>query len=122
MVQFLRRVQGGGVTNSRQSKSDYKPSKSGNPYAELDNGAFESLAEKPAMIACPTVQKTEIQSHYDLATFFYRLLWGEHIHHGLWDAEETPEVAQRQLIDRQIAAAGIQPGARVLDVGCGMGA
>jgi tocopherol O-methyltransferase len=74
------------------------------------------------MIACPTVQKNEIKSHYDLATFFYRLLWGEHIHHGLWDADETPEVAQRQLIDRQIAAAGIQPGARVLDVGCGMGA
>jgi tocopherol O-methyltransferase len=73
------------------------------------------------MIACPTVRKSEIQNHYDLATLFYRLLWGEHIHHGLWDGDESPELAQRQLIDRQVAAAGIERGARVLDVGCGMG-
>jgi tocopherol O-methyltransferase len=73
------------------------------------------------MVICPTVQKAAIQSHYDLATFFYRLLWGEHIHHGLWDGEESPEEAQRRLIERQVAAADIQPGSRVLDVGCGIG-
>ncbi len=73
------------------------------------------------MIACPTVRKTEIQNHYDLATLFYRLLWGVHIHHGYWEDGESPEVAQRQLIDRQVAAAGIQRGSRVVDIGCGMG-
>ena len=39
------------------------------------------------MISCPTVSKHEIRSHYDLATVFYRLLWGRHIHHGLWNAQ-----------------------------------
>jgi tocopherol O-methyltransferase len=73
------------------------------------------------MIACATVRKRAIQIHYDLATPFYRLLWGVHIHHGLWEADETPETAQRQLINRLADAAGLRGGERVLDVGCGMG-
>ncbi len=73
------------------------------------------------MIACPTVRKSEIRTHYDLLTLFYRLMWGRHIHHGLWDADESPQVAQTRLIDRMIDDAEIQRGARVLDVGCGMG-
>ena len=35
------------------------------------------------MISCPTVEKRVIRTHYNLATPFYRLLWGRHIHHGL---------------------------------------
>ena len=62
-----------------------------------------------------------IRRHYDLATPFYRLLWGSHIHHGLWYADEGPALAQRQLIDRLTAEADIQHGSTVLDVGCGMG-
>jgi len=73
------------------------------------------------MIACPSVKKSEIRFHYDLSTLFYRLLWGEHIHHGLWDASESPELAQRQLIDRVAGLVDMQPDQRVLDVGCGMG-
>jgi tocopherol O-methyltransferase len=71
------------------------------------------------MIACATVRKRAIQTHYDLATPFYRLLWGVHIHHGLWEAEESPETAQRQLIDR-LADAVERATRAVLDVGCGM--
>jgi tocopherol O-methyltransferase len=67
------------------------------------------------------VTKRAIRLHYDLATPFYRWLWGAHIHHGLWLADETPEVAQRQLIERLVAEARIEPGSDVLDVGCGMG-
>jgi tocopherol O-methyltransferase len=73
------------------------------------------------MIACAAVRKRAIQTHYDLATPFYRLLWGVHIHHGLWEADETPEAAQRQLIERLAAAAGLRRGESILDVGCGMG-
>jgi tocopherol O-methyltransferase len=73
------------------------------------------------MISCPSVRKDVIRWHYDLATLFYRLLWGRHIHHGLWEGNESPAVAQQQLTETLAAAAGIRSGDRVLDVGCGMG-
>lgn len=74
------------------------------------------------MIACPTISKRSIRNHYDLATPFYRLLWGPHIHHGLWEeGDATADEAQHRLIERLVAAARITPGNRVLDVGCGMG-
>ncbi len=69
----------------------------------------------------PSVTKRAIGWHYDLATPFYRWLWGVHIHHGLWEGEETPEQAQQQLIERLASAAGLTANMRVLDVGCGMG-
>lgn len=62
-----------------------------------------------------------IRRHYDLATPFYRLLWGPHIHHGLWDGDESPNQAQRNLTEQLASEAAIQPGDSVLDVGCGMG-
>src|SRR5437868_4915530 len=73
------------------------------------------------MIECTTVRKSEIRTHYNLATLFYRLLWGPHIHHGLWSGDESPEVAQQQLIETMADLVQIQPGDNVLDVGCGMG-
>lgn len=73
------------------------------------------------MITCPTVRKDVIRWHYDLATVFYRLLWGRHIHHGLWEGSESPGIAQQKLTETLAAAAAIEPGNRVLDVGCGMG-
>ncbi len=73
------------------------------------------------MISCPTVTKREIQYHYDWSTAFYRLLWGPHIHHGLWHGEESPAVAQRQLIEAMASRLVLRPNGRVLDVGCGMG-
>lgn len=77
--------------------------------------------EKPTMISCPTIRKHDIRTHYDLATLFYRLLWGRHIHHGLWEAAESPDEAQQRLTETLAAEAGITGGQRVLDVGCGMG-
>ncbi len=73
------------------------------------------------MITCPSISKRSIRYHYDLATPFYRLLWGRHIHHGLWEADESPADAQQRLIDRLAASARLTPGLAVLDVGCGMG-
>jgi tocopherol O-methyltransferase len=81
------------------------------------------------MIACSTVQKRDIRSHYNLSTVFYRLLWGRHIHHGLWSDEEIAAntvvakstVAQQRLTETLAAEAGIRTGEKVLDVGCGMG-
>lgn len=80
------------------------------------------------MMSCPSVRKEVIRSHYQLSTLFYRLLWGRHIHHGLWDADATDELtglspaeAQLRLTETLASAAQIPEGARVLDVGCGMG-
>jgi tocopherol O-methyltransferase len=73
------------------------------------------------MIVCDMVSKRSIRNHYDLATPFYRFLWGRHIHHGLWKAGESPKQAQQCLIERLAEAAHVTSGAAVLDVGCGMG-
>jgi tocopherol O-methyltransferase len=81
------------------------------------------------MIACSTVQKQDIRSHYNLTTLFYRLLWGRHIHHGLWSEDELAssaiaaksKMAQQRLTETLASEAGIQQGESVLDVGCGMG-
>lgn len=73
------------------------------------------------MISCATIQKDVIRRHYDVSTLFYRLLWGRHIHHGLWSGNESPQVAAQQLTERLAEEAGIQRGNRVLDIGCGMG-
>ncbi|NLF30177.1 MAG: methyltransferase domain-containing protein, partial [Planctomycetes bacterium] len=63
-----------------------------------------------------------IRDHYDRLSAFYRLWWGEHIHHGYWVAGESPAQAQAQLTQRLAAEAGVPRGASVLDVGCGFGA
>lgn len=73
------------------------------------------------MIADPAVRKDVIRQHYDLVTPFYWLLWGRHIHHGLWQADEKPAEAQQRLTETLAALAGIAPDQAVLDVGCGMG-
>lgn len=64
----------------------------------------------------------EIQRHYDVVSPYYESLWGEHIHHGYWiRGDETKEKAQTQLVDHLAQAAGIEPGCKILDVGCGIG-
>lgn len=73
------------------------------------------------MISVEGVRKESIRSHYQLGTLFYRLLWGPHIHHGLWEGDESPAVAQVQLTDTLAQMAGIVAGDEVVDVGCGMG-
>jgi tocopherol O-methyltransferase len=62
-----------------------------------------------------------IRNHYDQLSFFYRLFWGDHIHHGYWEDNEPPAVAQENLIARLAERAAIPRGGRVLDVGCGLG-
>src|SRR2546427_497885 len=62
-----------------------------------------------------------VRVHYDRLALYYRFFWGEHIHHGYWEADEAPEDARVRLVARLAAFAGVPPGARVLDVGCGFG-
>jgi cyclopropane fatty-acyl-phospholipid synthase-like methyltransferase len=63
-----------------------------------------------------------IQRHYDRLGLFYRLLWGRHIHHGLFvNGTEPPLAAQVALMEELVRFADLPRGARVLDVGCGLG-
>lgn len=73
------------------------------------------------MIECPKTSKALIRRHYELATPFYWLLWGRHIHHGLWHGQESAVEAQQQLTETLAREAGVCDGDAVLDVGCGMG-
>ena len=75
-------------------------------------------------MATPRVnEKHKIIEHYDVASPYYYTLWGEHLHHGYWiRGDETKERAQIQLIEHLAQSAKIQPGRRILDVGCGTGA
>lgn len=73
------------------------------------------------MIAVDGVKKSSIRSHYQLGTLFYRLLWGPHIHHGLWNGDESASVAQCQLTDTLADLAQIGTGDKLVDIGCGMG-
>ncbi len=69
----------------------------------------------------PTKITADVREHYDRLSVFYHRLWGEHIHHGYWENGESPAQAQDKLIRRLARSAGISRGARVLDVGCGLG-
>lgn len=65
----------------------------------------------------------QVASHYDDLDPFYRKLWGEHVHHGLWErGDEESDQAVCALVDRVAAVARIAPGSDVCDVGCGYGA
>lgn len=67
------------------------------------------------------VDVNHIREHYDRLSFLYRIFWGEHLHHGYWDGDETVPQAQIQLMERLADRAGVSRGARVLDIGCGLG-
>ena len=72
----------------------------------------------------PSVQTTaaSVALHYDELDVFYREVWGEHVHHGLWlGGAESAERAVVQLIEHIAARAHIRQGDAVCDVGCGYG-
>src|SRR5207247_162403 len=69
------------------------------------------------------VGRAAVADHYDDLDTFYREVWGEHVHHGLWrTGREDSEVAVRQLVEHLAGRVGIRPGDAVVDVGCGYGA
>lgn len=70
----------------------------------------------------PTLDPAEVAAHYDDLDRYYRELWGEHVHHGLFDRKGmTPEQATRRLIEVVASEARVTAGSRVCDIGCGYG-
>lgn len=83
----------------------------------MDTGLTPTVAE-------PDLHRA-IEEHYDGLIKLYEDLWGEHIHHGYWDADRPDEhrhQAQVRTVERLAEFAGVRPGSRVLDAGCGVGA
>jgi tocopherol O-methyltransferase len=71
---------------------------------------------------------TAVERYYDTTLDLYEELWGEHVHHGFWDEGERPDAdgadrhsATDRLVHELVDYAGVPAGARVLDVGCGIG-
>ena len=71
---------------------------------------------------------TAVERYYDTTLDLYEELWGEHVHHGYWDEGERPDAdgadrhsATDRLVHELVTYAGVPAGARVLDVGCGIG-
>ena len=65
-----------------------------------------------------------IRAHYDTPTEFFRLWLGDDLIYSsaLFADSDDLIAAQNRKLDHHLAAAGIAPGDRVLDVGCGWGA
>lgn len=73
--------------------------------------------------ASQAVGSGAVAAHYDDLDSFYREVWGEHVHHGLWvTGRESAEEAVCALSRKVAEVARIGEGSRVCDVGCGYGA
>jgi len=65
----------------------------------------------------------QVARHYDELDRFYRELWGEHLHHGIFqDPNDDPQEAASRLVEMVAQMGSVGPGQEVLDVGCGYGA
>jgi tocopherol O-methyltransferase len=74
------------------------------------------------VVASPASSR-EVARHYDELDRFYRELWGEHLHHGLFHSpQDDPQEAASRLVTLVAQLASIGPGQEVCDVGCGYGA
>ena len=63
-----------------------------------------------------------IAGHYDSLDPYYRDLWGDHVHHGLWlDGRESTARAIERMSLHILADLELRAGGRLADIGCGYG-
>jgi tocopherol O-methyltransferase len=68
------------------------------------------------------VIRGKIGKFYDLGSPLYLQVYGSHIHDGFYiTGKETKQEAQENLTSLLVEKAGIKNGAKILDVGCGVG-
>lgn len=69
------------------------------------------------------VDKEQIAARYDALEPLRADVFGDHLHHGLYETgTEPPALAQKKLIVKVADLGGVRPGLRLVDVGCGAGA
>lgn len=69
-------------------------------------------------------QRSQISRHYDVGNDYYRLFLDDTLSYScayFTRADDSLEVAQRHKIDHTLAKLRVQPGQRLLDIGCGWG-
>ena len=75
------------------------------------------------IVSTRPISFADVADHYDELDAFYRDLWGDHVHHGLWQTgRETSEEAVGTMVRLVAQQAKIATGDRVLDIGSGYGA
>lgn len=71
----------------------------------------------------PAAVDPEPSAHYDHVTPAWGLLLGDELHYGVFESgDEDLPTATGALTKRMVDASRLEPGLRVLDVGCGTGA
>src|SRR5258708_36268948 len=84
------------------STTELRPSPPSTPVPRTRSTERGSTRQPSRRMIIPNgkVDSAAVAAHYDNLDRYYRELWGEHVHHGLWrTGRETPETAVRQLID-----------------------
>jgi len=70
-----------------------------------------------------TMTNEGVASHYDDLDAFYREIWGEHVHHGVWHTGRESDLEAAENLVKIVAGLGrVKPGVQVCDIGCGYGA
>lgn len=68
------------------------------------------------------IRGADIAQHYDQLDAYYREVWGDQVHHGLWKTgEESLKEARNQLEEFVADEAALVGGQTVCDIGCGYG-
>lgn len=81
------------------------------------------MAETAAVPGRRQLTSVDIRDHYDQFAWAYRRYWGDHIHHGLFNAGNGDSAHAQEMMIRECARrAGVSHGMAVADVGCGHGA
>ena len=76
------------------------------------------------MLQPPSATTPEhVGDHYDRLAPLYLHLWGNCLHHGLWDRHSPASISEgtTRLLDLLAAPLSLNPGSRVIDIGCGYG-
>lgn len=70
-----------------------------------------------------SITSRDVGTHYDQLDELYRTLWGETLHHGLWEKRDDRSVkaGTERLLSLLLTALRPKPHSRIIDIGCGYG-